>query len=336
MIKKTLIGLALAAAATVSAFAGGYPDKPVTIVVPFPPGGTADQMTRIIATEMEKELKQPFVVLNQPGATGAIGARAVRDGTKDGYTWLGSAHRLVGTYSIMSDVKVKFDEFHHFLAITNVPVISVPANSPYKDFAELLAALKANPGKISLGSAGPATSGHFAMEAIAQTAKVKYRHVAYQGGAPAVLSTVSGETNINAELASDQAEMLRAHRLRALAALTDKPLELKGYGSIPSIKQWIPDLPSVTTEFGIMLPVGIPQNVVDTVDKLWRDKITQSAALKKWCEDSGALMTVYAGKDAVDRVWPTVVSSAWMMNNAGLTRANPASIGIPPLASLKK
>ena len=217
-----------------------------------------------------------------------------------------------------------------------MPLISVPTNSPYRDFAQLLAALRANPGKISLGSAGPATSGHFAMEAIAQTAHVKYRHVPYQGGAPAVLSTVSGETAINAELTSDQAEMLRGHRLRALAALTDKPLELKGYGTIPSIKQWIPDLPSVTTEFGILIPVGVPQNVIDTVDKLWREKIAQSAALKKWCEESGALMTVYAGKQANDAVWPTVVSSAWMMNNAGLTRASPASIGIPPLSSLKK
>ncbi|MGE0800500.1 MAG: Bug family tripartite tricarboxylate transporter substrate binding protein, partial [Lautropia sp.] len=190
------------------------PTRPVTIIVPFPPGGTADQVARLVGTEMQKILGQNFVILNQPGATGAIGARAARDAEKDGYTWLGTAHRLVGTYSIMSDVKVNLGEFHQFLAITNVPVISVAPAATYKDFAELLADLKAKPGQLTVGTAGPATSGHFAMEALAQTAGIKYRHVTYQGGAPAVLSTVSRETLIKAELASDQAEIIRANRQR--------------------------------------------------------------------------------------------------------------------------
>ncbi|MES2787558.1 MAG: tripartite tricarboxylate transporter substrate binding protein [Pseudomonadota bacterium] len=307
------------------------PDRPVTIVVPFPPGGTADQVARLLASEMEKTLGQRFVVTNQPGATGAIGARAVRDAPKDGYTWLGTAHRLVGTYGIMGDVKVSLDEFHQFLAITNVPVISVAANAPYTDFAPLLAALKEKPGQLSVGTAGPATSGHFAMEALAQTTNVKYRHVTYQGGAPAVLSTVTGETLINAELASDQAEMIRAKRLRPLAALSATPLEIKGYGTIPSIGRWVPDMPAVTTQFGILIPKGVPQNVIDTVTKAWTEKIATSTALKTWADERGALTTVLAGKAAQDAVWPTVVSSAWMMHAAGLTRASPETIGIPPM-----
>lgn len=307
------------------------PDRAVTIVVPFPPGGTADQVARLVAVEMEKALGQRFVVTNQPGATGAIGARAVRDAPKDGYTWLATAHRLVGTYGIMGDVKVGLDEFHQFLAITNVPVISVATNAPYNDFGTLLAALKAQPGQLSVGTAGPATSGHFAMEAVAQTVNTKYRHVTYQGGAPAVLSTVSGETLINAELASDQAEMIRAKRLKPLAALSDAPLNIKGHGAIPSIKQWIPNLPAVTTQFGILIPKGVPQNVVDTVTKLWNNNMAKSPQLATWAEDRGALMTVLAGKAAEDAVMPTVVSSAWMMHAAGLTKASPETIGIPPL-----
>jgi tripartite-type tricarboxylate transporter receptor subunit TctC len=322
----------LLALAPVAAFAADWkPDKPVTIVVPFPPGGTADQVARLVAVEMEKSLGQRFVVTNQPGATGAIGARAVRDAPKDGYMWLGTAHRLVGTYGIMGDVKVGLDEFHQFLAITNVPVISVAANAPYADFAPLLAALRDKPGQLTVGTAGPATSGHFAMEALAQTTKVKYRHVTYQGGAPAVLSTVTGETLINAELASDQAEMIRAKRLRPLAALSSAPLELKGFGTIPAIGKWVPNMPAVTTQFGILIPKGVPQDVVDTVTKIWTEKIATSAALKTWAEERGALVTVLSGKAAQDAVWPTVVSSAWMMHAAGLTRASPETIGIPPL-----
>lgn len=331
-ITRRTAALALLALAPLAASAADWkPERPVTIVVPFPPGGTADQVARLVAVEMEKSLGQRFVVTNQPGATGAIGARAVRDAAKDGYTWLGTAHRLVGTYGIMGDVKVSLDEFHQFLAITNVPVISVASNAPYSDFAPLMAALKDKPGQLSVGTAGPATSGHFAMEALAQTTNVKYKHVTYQGGAPAVLSTVTGETLINAELASDQAEMIRSKRLKPLAALSTAPLEIKGYGTIPSINQWVPNMPAVTTQFGILIPKGVPQNVVDTVTKIWTEKIATSPALKTWADERGALVTVLAGKAAQDAVWPTVVSSAWMMHAAGLTRASPETIGIPPL-----
>ena len=318
--------------APITAFADDWkPDRPVTIVVPFPPGGTADQVARIIASEMQKTFKQSFIVINQSGATGAIGTRAVREAPKDGYTWLCNANRLVGTYSIMSDVKVSLGDFTQYLAITNVPVISVATAAPYADFGELFKALSDQPGKITAGTAGPATSGHFAMEAIAQTAHIKYRLVNYQGGSPAVMSTVSQETVINAELASDQAEMIRAKRLRPLAALSDEPLELSGYGTIPSIKKWIPNLPAVTTQFGILIPKGVPQNVIDTIDRVWNNEIAHSTTLKQWADERGALMTVLSGKAAQDAVWPTVVSSAWMMNTAGLTRASPDTIGIPPL-----
>lgn len=307
------------------------PERPVTIVVPFPPGGTADQVARLIAVEMDRALGQRFVVMNQPGATGAIGARAVRDAPRDGYMWCGTAHRLVGTYGIMSDVRISLDDFHQFLAITNVPVISVGTRAPYADFGALLQALRDRPGQLSVGTAGPATSGHFAMEAIAQTANIRYRHVTYQGGAPAVLSTVSGETVINAELASDQAEMIRAGRLKPLAALAPQPLNLSGHGEIPSITRWIPELPAVTTQFGILIPKGVPDPVIATVTRVWRDVIAPSPALKTWADERGALLTVLSGREAEEAVWPTVQASAWMMHNAGLTRASPETIGIRPL-----
>ena len=212
---KALVAISLAAVPFTAQADDWKPDHPITIVVPFPPGGTADQVARLVGVEMQKALGQSFVVINQPGATGAIGARAVRDAPKDGYTWLGTANRLVGTYPIMSDVKVTLDEFNQFLAITNVPVISVATAAPYADFGQLFAALRDKPGQITVGTAGPATSGHFAMEAIAQTAHIKYRLVNYQGGAPAVMSTVSRETVVNAELASDQAEMISRQAVAA-------------------------------------------------------------------------------------------------------------------------
>lgn len=329
LAKGMIAGLALALSASV-AVAEWKPQRPITLIVPWAPGGTTDQVARIVAPELAKALGQPMVIVNQPGATGMIGTRASLDANKDGYTMLFQAMRLVGTYKILStDETADLDSFHLYLAVTNVPVVSVGVNQPYKDFGQLLKALKDQPGQISIGTAGPATSGHLAMETIAQATGVKYRHVTYPGGNPAVISTVSGETVINAELATDQAEMIRAGRLKPLAALTNAPITIKGHGTIPAISDWVPNLPPVSTQFGLMVPKGVPDDVVKTMDRIWNDVIANSAALKTYTADRDALMTVLSGKKAYDAVWPTVVSSAWVMHAAGMTKKSPDQAGIP-------
>ena len=126
-------------------------------------------------------------------------------------------------------------DWHLFLSVANVPVVGVNPNTPYKTMKELLDAMKAKPGQITVATAGVTSGGHNAMEAIARATGVKYRHVTYDGGNPAVVATVAGETEVTTQLAVEQAEMIRGKRLRPLAAVGDKPLELEGYGTIEPI-----------------------------------------------------------------------------------------------------
>jgi tripartite-type tricarboxylate transporter receptor subunit TctC len=193
---------------------------------------------------------------------------------------------------------------------------------------QLLDAFKAKPGQIKVATAGNSSSGHFAMEAIAKAAGLKYRHVTYDGGNPAVIATVGGESDITTQLAVEQTEMIKGKRLRPLAVVADQPLSIEGYGSIPPITQWIKDFPKITTAFGIFIPKGVPAEVAATMDRVWAERIAKSDKIKQYAQQKGALFTPSSGRQAYDLVWPTVVADAYMLQEAGMAKVTPESIGI--------
>ena len=315
--------LALAAGA---AQAQWKPTKPVTIIVPWAAGGATDQVTRLAASEIEAGLGQKIVVVNQPGGAGSIGTKAAMDAPKDGYTWTAGAAKQLGTYPVLGMINSKVDDFHLFLAVTNVSIVSVNPGTPYQTFPQLLEAMKGK--QVSVSTAGNSSSGHFAMEAIAKATGVKYRHVTYDGGNPAVVSTVSGETEVTTQLAPEQAEMIKGKRLRPLAVVGDQALSIEGHGSIPPITQFVPNFPKVTTGFGIFIPKGVPAEVVATVEKLWAERVVTSEKLRKYAADKGALFTPLYGQAAYDAVWPTVVTDAYLLQDAGMAKVAPESLGI--------
>jgi tripartite-type tricarboxylate transporter receptor subunit TctC len=333
-MRTTVAGL-LALSCTAFAAGGALaqanwkPTKPITIIVPWPAGGATDQVTRITAKELEGALGTAIVVVNQPGASGSIGKKNVAEGAKDGYTWAAGAPKQLGTYKLLGLYDTDVKNWHLFLTVTNVPMVSVKPDAPYKDMGELLAAMKEKPGQISVATAGATSSGHIAMEAIAQATGVTYKHVTYDGGNPAVISTVAGETNVTTQLASEQAEMIRGKRLRPLAVVGSEPIEITGVGRIEPVTKWAAKLPEVATHFGIFLPKGVPPEVIATLEKIWAEKIANSEALKKYAGERGALFTPFAGEEAQKRVWPTIQADAWMLHAAGRTKMSPDSVGIP-------
>jgi tripartite-type tricarboxylate transporter receptor subunit TctC len=318
--------LAIVALAPTAAHAQWQPTKPVTIIVPWAAGGATDQVTRLAASELEGGLGQKIVIVNQPGGAGSIGTKAAMDAPKDGYTWTAGAAKQLGTYPVLGMINSKVDDFHLFLAVTNVSIVSVNPSSPYQTFPQLLEAMKAK--QVSVSTAGNSSSGHFAMEAIARATGVKYRHVTYDGGNPAVVSTVSGETEVTTQLAPEQAEMIKGKRLRPLAVVGEQALTIEGFGTIPPITQFVPNFPKVTTGFGIFIPKGAPPEVVATVEKLWVERVVPSEKLKKYAADKGALFTPLHGKAAYDAVWPTVVTDAYLLQDAGMAKVSPESLGI--------
>lgn len=329
---RLLRELALAAfallPATVLAQANWQPARPITIIVPWAAGGSTDQVTRVTAAEIEKALNQKVVIVNQPGASGSIGTRNVLQAAPDGYTWAAGGAKDLGTYAVLGMLDTKIQDWELFLNIINVSTLSVPANSPYKTTKELLDAMKAKPGQVSVGSAGVNSSGHSAIEAISRAADVKYKHVTYDGGNPAVISTVAGETDVTTQLTSEQAEMLRGKRLRPLAVISDKPLVLEGVGTIEPITRTLPSFKEPPNYFGIFIPKSAPPEVIATVQRIWRDNLMKSDALRSYAERAGAQFAPAYGADAQKLVMPAVQTNAWLAFDGGKAKVSPETLGI--------
>src|SRR5678815_5408216 len=210
------LAAALALAASVPAAAQNWkPSRPINLIVPWAAGGSTDQVTRVTAAELEKALGQTIVVVNQPGASGSIGSKSAWDAPKDGYTWTAGAAQDLGTYETLGTLKARITDWHLFLNVANIQVIGVNPKTPYNSAKDLLDAMKAKPGQISVATAGVTSAGHNAMEAISKATGVKYKHVTYDGGNPAVVATVSGEADVTTQLAVEQADMIRGKRLVA-------------------------------------------------------------------------------------------------------------------------
>jgi tripartite-type tricarboxylate transporter receptor subunit TctC len=320
------MALACGVLAATTAQAQWTPTKPVTIIVPWAAGGATDQVTRLAAAELEPGLGQKIVVVNQPGGAGSIGTKATLDAPRDGYTWTAGAAKQLGTYPLLGMLDSKVSDFHLFLSVTNVSIVSVNPSSPYQTMPDLLKAMKDK--QISVATAGNSSSGHFAMEAISKAAGVKYRHVTYDGGNPAIVATVAGEAEVTTQLAPEQSEMLKGKRLRPLAVVASQPLTIEGVGSIPPITQFVQNFPEVTTAFGIFIPKGVPPEVVATVEKLWAERVAKSQKIRDYATQRGALFTPSFGQAAYDAVWPTVVSDAYLLQEAGMAKVTPESIGI--------
>jgi len=306
------------------------PNKPITIIVPWGAGGSTDQITRITAGELEAALGTKIVIVNQPGASGSVGTKSVLDAPRDGYTWAAGAAADLATYPVLGflDTNIRKD-WDIYLSVANVSVISVNANTPYKTFDQLLAAFKANPGKLTVATAGLSSAGHIGIELVKKFTGIDYKHVTYDGGNPAVIATVSGETQLTTQLAVEQADMIRGKKLRPLAVLSDKPLKLDGYGEIPPITNWIKDFKTGPNYFGIFIPKGVPQEVIDTVAKAWKDVIFNSAKLKEYALSRGAVFDPSYGQEAQDRAFSYYQPVAWLYYEAGKAKVSPDTVGIP-------
>ncbi len=207
-------------------------------------------------------------------------------------------------------------------------MIGVNPNTPYQNAKQLIDAMKANPGKISVATAGVTSAGHNAMAFISKATGVKYREVSYDGGNPAVVATVAGETDVTTQLAVEQADMIRGKRLRPLATVSDKPLDLEGYGTIPPLSATIPGFTAPANYFGIFLPKGVPDEVVKTLERIWADNISKSDALKKYAASRGALFAPLYGEAAQKAVFPAVQANAWMLFQSGKAKVSPDTVGI--------
>ena len=223
---SALAAVALAAAAAGTAQAQAWPTaKPVTLLVPFPPGGSTDMIARTLGAKLQEQLGGSFVVENKAGAGGTVGAALAKRAAPDGYTVFVSSlgPLVIGPHLVKGVQYDALKDFDYLTVAVQAPnILTVPAGSPHKSFADFLAFIKANPGKMSFASAGNGSSDHLTAELFWQATGTSAVHVPYKGGAPALSDLLGGQVdatfmNINTGLPS-----IKAGKLRALAITGNK------------------------------------------------------------------------------------------------------------------
>jgi tripartite-type tricarboxylate transporter receptor subunit TctC len=312
-----------------SAIAQWKPDKPVTIVVPWAAGGSTDQVVRVVGQELEKALGQKVVIVNQPGASGSIGTKSVFEGPRDGTLIASGAAKDLGTYAVSGLLNTRLDDWHLYLAVVNASVVGVNAKTPYQTLDDLIKAMKERPNQVTVATAGITSSGGGGLRQLMDAFKVEAKHITYDGGNPAVIATAGGETEATTQLGVEQAEMLRAKRLRGLAVLAGRPLVLEGIPPIPPITKFKADFVLADNYFGIFVRKGVPKTVTDTLDKIWRETMPKSKALADYAGGRGAIAAVLYGEDARKAVMPAIQVMAYGLVARNQAKIDPATVGIP-------
>ena len=236
---RALIAVVLSALAW-GAAAQDYPSKPITMIVPFPPGGVADIVGRPLAAVMEKSLKHPVVIVNRTGAGGAVGMAAVAKSAPDGYTIL-MGLSSISIFPVADRIQgrapaYELKDFAPIALITADPtVLVVRADSPWQTLQDFVASAKAYPGKINYSSSGVYGTLHVAMEIFANAAGIQLFHVPYQGGGPAVTALLGGQVHALASGPAAAIGQIKGGKMRALASWSTERLKL--LPDIPTFKE---------------------------------------------------------------------------------------------------
>jgi tripartite-type tricarboxylate transporter receptor subunit TctC len=308
-------GSVLALAGAAAHAQADWPSRQVTIVVPFAPGGSTDVVARLLAQKFGELWKQTVVVDNRAGAGGNIGTAAVAKSAPDGHTLLMASGSIL-TVNPHLFASLPFDAKKDFAPITNVAtgpmVVLVPPNSPQRDFAALVAAAKAEPGKINFGSAGPGTQVHMASERVAFATGVQLTHIPYKGESAALTDLMAGQVQLVVANIGAATPLVTGGKLRALAVTSAERSRM------------LPEVPTVAESgypgfenagwFGLVAPAGTPSAVID---KVQRDTVAvlampdvvqrlQTLGMQGVGNTPAALVRAI---DAESRVWAEVVKS---------------------------
>ncbi|HET9025122.1 MAG TPA: tripartite tricarboxylate transporter substrate binding protein [Burkholderiaceae bacterium] len=266
-MKTLLRALALGAIATVAAAApalAAYPEKPVTVVVPFPPGGSTDTIARAMANKMTASLGQTFVVENQPGATGAIGATRVKRAAPDGYTILVASIGVFATNPFLQK-GLQYDPMKDFdlmmVAVRAPNVLVANPNVPVKNVAELVEYLKKNPDKVTFASSGAGSSDHLTAALFWQKTGTTGIHVPYKGGAPAISDLIAGHSQVSFQNINAVLNHIKAGKLKVLAVTGDK--RSAALPDVPTLSEAGVKGADVFSWQGVAAPKGLPKDVKD-------------------------------------------------------------------------
>jgi tripartite-type tricarboxylate transporter receptor subunit TctC len=284
-IQNGLLGLAFCGLVS-SAVAQSYPNKTITIVVPFPPGGTTDVLARAVANKLGPALGQSVIVDNKPGAGATLGAGLVAKASPDGYTlFMGAVHHTIAP-AVYKTLPYSFEkDFAPITTVALVPNVMVVAEaSPYKTVKDVIAAAKAKPDSLSYGSNGNGTAQHMIGTQFQMLTDTEILHVPYKGSAPLATDLLGGQVTMSFDTITPVLPFIREKKLRPLAVTTAK--RSSTLPSVPTMKESGVNM-DIGTWFGLLAPAATPK---DITAKLNAEivKIIKSAEFQKQMFDIGA------------------------------------------------
>ncbi len=258
-------GAAAALAPALAARAQSFPARPIKLVIAFPAGGPTDITMRVLAENASRVLGQPVVIDNKPGAGGTLPAQMLQSSPADGYT---VAQIPLGVFRMPYTTKINWDPVKDISYVINVTGyafgVVVPADSPFKTWADFVAYAKANPGKLSYGSTGALTSPHLTMERVAQQQGLQLLHVPYKGSAPAMVDLMGGQIPFTVDTVAAAVPQLREGKVKAIAVTSAKRSSL--LPNVPTLAEsgYAIDM---DTWLAVVAPAGLPPAVKSRLER---------------------------------------------------------------------
>ncbi len=316
MLRRTFAFACLAVAAAGSALAQAFPSKPIRLIVPFPPGGGTDQLSRLVAQKLAESEKWTVVADNRAGAGGTLGiAEAVR-AAPTGYDMvMGQKDNLIVAPWLYKNVG--FDTTRDLVPVAHVaytPVVIVArAESKFKTLKDVVAAAKAAPDTVTYGSPGNGTTIHLAGELFNQAAGIKLRHIPYKGSNPAMMDVLAGNVDLMVSSVPSALGQIKAGKLRALAVTSAK--RSSSLPEVPTVAESGYPGMDVSTWYGLFMPAGAPKDVVDqvhaAVNKLLATPEMKAAVQAQGAESQAMDLRQFADLVATDyRKWEGIVKAS--------------------------
>jgi len=318
MTLKRAAAALLCALAPAIAIAQSYPARPITLIVPFPPGGTTDVLARSLGQDLGKALGQPVVIESKPGAGATLGADYVAKSKPDGYILLlGAVHHVVAANVYK---KLPYDFSRDLAPITTIAlvpnVVTVNAKSPANSLGELLAAAKAAPGKYSFGSNGLGTAQHLLLAQMEQSAGIKLLHVPYKGSGPLTTDLLGGQVDLSCDTITPVLPHIKAGKLRGLAVVNDK--RAPQLPEVPTVDEAGLKGITVRSWFSVAGPAGMPRDVITRLNAEMV-KVINSAEFRQRMADIGAQGVGDSPEQLAARIKEDTERFAQLVKAAGIT-----------------
>jgi tripartite-type tricarboxylate transporter receptor subunit TctC len=265
-LRRTLLGLTAAAYLPVAAWAQAYPSKPITLLVPFPPGGPTDLVARVLAKKMSEQMGQSIVIDNKPGANGNIAAVAAAKAAADGYTVLYNTSSITLSPALYKSLAYDVQRDLAPVALTAVVPLALVVNPavPANNVREFIAYAKANPGKLSYGSAGNGNVTHLAAFQLVRHHDIDATHVPYRGSAPADVDLVAGQIQFMTDTINSVMPFVKEKRLKLLTVTTSQRMSL--FPEVPTLAETVMPGFEAGAWQGIMVPANTPKAVVQRLN----------------------------------------------------------------------